>query len=294
MPENNLLVVIDPVQKAQPALERAIQACQLSGGRLHLFECVNESYNELVSGSKQQKKSAIINEFHQQLDPLVDRVRLLGIEVSYELEWAEDWPQAIVNAAIRNESYIVFKSSYIHSASERSIKTSDWSLLRDCPCPVLLMHHHSNWENRRVLTAVNMAAQDHEHILLNKKIIKAASSLKDSFNASVHYVNAYSKNPDLEAGKDNIDDVFYDDLNSENSSKKATPMTVESLAEYCQSDAEHVHLTAGTTADILEAAADKLGVDLIVIGSVKRRGMLGRVLGLDFGLNFRRNRIFLS
>ena len=150
MSDNSFLVVIDPSCEAQPALERAIRTARMSGGKLHLFECVNESYNGTLSGTSDEVKKAVLKEFEHQLEPLVDRVRLLDIEVSSELVWAEDWRQAVVDASKRNNSFMVFKSTYIHSLAERNkAKTSDWSLLRECSCPVLLMHHNSRWENRR-------------------------------------------------------------------------------------------------------------------------------------------------
>lgn len=277
MSDNSFLVVIDPSRKAQPALERAIQTARLTGGKLHLFECVNDSYNGTLSGSAGEVRKAVIKEFEHQLEPLVDRVRLLDIEVSSELVWAEDWRQAVVEASKRNNSFMVFKSSYVHSLAERNkTKTSDWSLLRECSCPVLLMHHNSNWENRRILAAVNIASEDESHIKLNRKVIDVASMFAGGYGADVHYVNAIS--PVADSDSKLADDMFYafDDVVE---IKEPVHVTRESVASYCKADVEYCHVVPGPTDQAILKQADDIGVDLIIIGSVRRSGIKGRIIG---------------
>lgn len=270
------LVVIDPAQKNQPALERAIQASQLSGAKLHLFECVNESYNGRISGNPEQRKKAVMTKFQHQLAPLVDRVKLLGIDVSQELVWANDWSQAIISAANRNQSDMVFKSSFIHSRAERAQKTADWALLRDCPQPILLMHHNSNWEKRRVLAAVNMLAKDDKHIALNNNIINTAHSFAQLYDAAVHFINAY---PAEKAATTINNELFFDDSDTASNKGQTPALNPESLAKYCKSQPEQAHIVPGPNDQAILSTADTLGVDLIIIGSVKRRGIKGRVIG---------------
>ncbi len=278
MSDNNFLVVIDPSREAQPALERAIQTARLTGGSLHLFECVNASYNGTMSGSDAQIKKAILSEFQIHLDPLVDRVRLLGIEVSSELVWADEWRLAVVEASKRNNSYMVLKSSYVHSLAERSGgKTSDWSLLRDCPCPVLLMHHHSNWENKRILAAVNIASEDESHKILNKKVIEAASAFAGAYKADVHYVNAIS--PVLSEDKKPVDDDMFYAFDDVVEIKEPVTVNQQTVADYCSVNLECSHVQSGPVDQVILDTAEDIGVDLIIIGSVRRSGIKGRIIG---------------
>ena len=278
MSDNSFLVVIDPSCEAQPALERAIQTARLTGGKLHLFECVNDSYNGTLSGSSDEVRKAVMKEFEHQLEPLVDRVRLLDIEVSSELVWAEDWRQAVVDASKRNNSFMVFKSTYIHSLAERNkIKTLDWSLLRECSCPVLLIHHNSRWENRRNIAAVNIASEDESHIKLNRKVIDVASMFAVGYDAEVHYVNAISPVATADS-KPADDDMFYvfDDVVE---IKASVQVTQESVASYCNTDAERCHVLPGPADQVILEQAEEIGVDLIIIGSVRRSGIKGRIIG---------------
>jgi universal stress protein E len=193
------------------------------------------------------------------------------------LVWAEDWRQAVVDASKRNNSFMVFKSTYIHSLAERNkAKTSDWSLLRECSCPVLLMHHNSRWENRRILAAVNIASEDESHIKLNRKVIDVASMFAGGYDADVHYVNAIS--PVATADSASADDMFYafDDVAE---IKESVQVTRESVASYCNTDAERCHVLPGPTDQAILKQADEIGVDLIIIGSVRRSGIKGRVIG---------------
>ena len=47
----------------------------------------------------------------------------------------------------------------------------------------------------------------------------------------------------------------------------------------CGAPEEHVHVVKGATAEVISATAEELDVDLIIIGTVGRSGIKGRVVG---------------
>jgi len=53
----------------------------------------------------------------------------------------------------------------------------------------------------------------------------------------------------------------------------------EELARVCGVDAARVHLGHGGAPVVIRETADRLGADLVVIGTVARSGLLGTVVG---------------
>lgn len=244
---NKILVVIDPTTDQQPAFERGLDSARDTGAQLHLYACVNEQ-----SGFADQEAAQA--ELEDTLDGLVARVVNEGFEASRELEWAADWPRQAVAAAARCGASMIFKNSFDHSPVDRELRaTSDWTLLRISPCPVLMVKNFHDWQHRRVLAAINPASTEAAHIKLDQQIVSLARQLAGTYDSDAHFVTAFQ------------------DLNH-------APDAVE-IARSCGAPAEHVHLKKGKAADVIRDVAAELDVDLIIVGTVGRDGIKGRVIG---------------
>lgn len=244
---NKIFVIIDPTVDAQPAFERALQSALMTGTRLHVYACLNEA---VADGDR----DAAEGRMQQTLEALLKRCQDAGVEAVQELEWESDWSSSAVRAAARCSASMVFKSSYEHSDVQRELRpTSDFTLLRLSPCPVLLVKDQHDWSSRRVLAAINSESTDDAHIKLNNLIISFAQNFTDAYGSDAHFVCAYH------------------DANH--------PPVKSQVSAMCGAPEEHIHLRKGAAADVIRAAAEQLDVDLIIIGTVGRSGLKGRVVG---------------
>jgi universal stress protein E len=244
---NTIMVVIDPTTDDQPAFQRALDSARLTGARLHAYLCVDE---ESGYASEQEARGAL----QPRLDGLADRAAADEVETATELEWAADWRRQVVTAAARCSASMVFKGSFDHAAVQREIRqTADWTLLRTSPCPVLLVKNYHDWTHRRVLAAIKPDSTDEAHIRLNHQIISMAQGFAGAYGSDAHFVAAFF------------------DLNH--------PPSAEALARSCGAPVDRVHLGHGKAAEVIRDTAEKLDVDLIVLGTVGRDGIKGRVVG---------------
>ena len=244
---NKIMIVIDPTTERQPAFERALTSATLTGAQLHLYICVNE---EAGYASRDEAQDPL----QTMLDELTNRSQAADIVATSELEWATDWGKEAVTAAARCSASMIFKNSFDHSPVQRELRsTSDWTLLRMAPCPVLLVKDFHDWKHRRVLAAINPASTDSAHIKLNHQIVSFAQRFVETYNSDVHYVSAFR------------------DLNH--------PPNADEIALTCGTQPDHVHLKQGKAADVIRDTAQALGVDLIIVGTVGRDGIKGQVIG---------------
>lgn len=244
---NKIFVIIDPTLAAQPAFERALQSAKMTGTRLHLYACIAAT----GQGAAAESGLAAMGEC---MELLLMRCQDAGIEAVQEVERGDDWSLAALRAAARCSASMIFKNSFEHSDVQREMRpTSDYTLLRLSPCPVLLVKNIRDWTHRRVLAAINTESTDAAHIKLNHLIISFAQNFTEAYGSDAHFV------------------TVYNDSNH--------PPGIEQFASLCGAPPEHVHTIKGVAAPVISELAESIEVDLIIIGTVGRDGIKGRVVG---------------
>jgi universal stress protein E len=192
------------------------------------------------------------------LQPLLDSLALEaqehGVDVKSEIDWHSDWASQAVLAAARCSASMIFKNSTEHSAVDRERRrTSDWTLLRTAPCPVLMIKNFHNWDNKKVLACINPQSTETAHMKLDNQIVSFTRQLAESYGSDAHFV------------------IAFNDLNN--------PPDVAKIAQQCGSEPSHIHTLKGKASDVIKSVAEDIDADLIVVGTVARDGIKGRVIG---------------
>ena len=249
----NIFVVFDPTRERQPALERAaIIAQQEAAVSLHVFACI---YSDLPRSAE---KSGAVKELmarqQEALGTAVAPLMVAGVQVTTEVEWDKDWYHAVVRASVKHSADVVLKSSYKHTSGQRILnRTSDWTLIRECLCPVLLVKEETKPGARKVLAAIDIRAEKVSYETLNQRIIDFSQNVLDKQNAEVHFINAHkelSSFPDRNA-----------------------------LIRSCGVESDKIHIKLGEPEDVIVAKARKLDVNLVVVGNSARSGFSALING---------------
>ncbi|MFT7288379.1 MAG: universal stress protein E [Halieaceae bacterium] len=244
----NLFVVYDPTGQEQPALERAADLARTMPVKIHVFTCIYSNT------AKPAEVKSLIAEHQSILEAVVAPLREQGIAVSTEVEWDKNWCQAAVRASITNSSDLVLKPSYKHSSSKRFLnKTSDWTLIRECLCPVLLVKENSSRYNPRVLAAIDICAKNESYERLNQNVINFGNQIIDNRGAEVYYINAFQ---DFKGVPDRQELIRNTGLAS-----------------------NKIHIKLGEPDKVIIEQAKKLDVSLVVVGNSARSGLSAAFLG---------------
>ncbi len=243
---SNLFVVYDPTQEAQPALDRAASIAEGNGAALHVFSCI---FSETTKSSGQSANvKHYITEAQSLLDSAVAPVVARGIPVSTEVEWDKDWYQAVVRASTKNAADMVLKSSYKHSPGKRILnRTSDWTLIRECLCPVLLVKDRKPRDIPRVLAAIDINARKSSYERLNQRVVSVAKELLDRETMEVHIVNAFTDFKDVPDRQE--------------------------LVRICGVESKNIHIKNGDPEKVIVEQAKALDVSLVVVGNSARSGL---------------------
>ena len=245
-----IFVVLDPTCMEQAALMWGEQIAQTFIDRddnnvmLHVYCCINA---ESVAVASAESESVAREETGRRVSAWIERLvaapRAQGLEVEVEVEWNDDWRSAIVTAANRQKSSLVVKNMTQHSRFVRMIReTSDWTLIRKCESPVLLVKTGRLHAIEKILVAVKYDPENEIYEKANDRILDAARRLTANLGATMHVVTAY---PDTGSHPDR-----------------------QRFADRCGLDRSQVSADMGAPEKVIADTAERQGCDLVMIARV--------------------------
>ena len=244
-----VFVVLDPTSMEQASLvwgERIALDMRQQRGlevHLHVYCCIDPG-----EGQQDEQAEQRVNQW---IERIVTHTRTLGVPVDTEVESSAQWRQAIGIAARRAEANVVIKNLTQHSRLVRMVReTSDWQLLRDSHCPVLLVKAGKPYGINKILVAVKYT-EDPKYKDANSSLLDSAKRLGDDLGATVHAVTCYQPNehPDRQR-----------------------------FADLCGLPRNQVSAGPGTPEKLIATVAEEINADLLIIARVARPESTG-VLG---------------
>ena len=162
------------------------------------------------------------------------------------------------------------------------IKASATRLLREAPCPVLLVTpaRRRRRHRPRVLVAVDTDMWNTKgKAAFTAKIIKNAIWFADKNDAELHVIHAWIPFAERTLVRAGVNDAeahaFLDGIRAESHENLA-----RTLAPFrAHIEPARVHLVKGDPRDVIADVAPSLGIDTLVVGTVGRSGLAGRVIG---------------
>ncbi|GAA4886796.1 universal stress protein UspE [Ferrimonas pelagia] len=275
-----ILVVVDPAHDAQPAIMRAAHLAKGCDGQitltLSIFDFSYEMTSMLSAEDRENLRNGLIKQRQAWLEELAAPVRLEGIAVDCTVTWHNRPYEAVIEQVLKLDADLIVKSTHQHDRLKSVIFTpTDWHLLRKSPVPVLLVKDHDWPVDGKILVAVNVAAEDEDHLSLNRKIVARALELAVTIKAQVHLVNGYPGTPVNIA----IELPDFDAHAYNRSLKTHHEQRLRALADEFSLPHEQCHVLEGLPEDVIPDLAKELDVELVMIGTIGRTGISAALIG---------------
>lgn len=256
---SKIFVILDPTTMNQPSLVMAetIATDILSSGTpdvsLRLYCCIAEDSVRMPPGMDPETARA---EEQARMASWVERLavhtRSLGLAVETEVEIQPNWRDAIVAAAGRHPSTLAVKNMTEQTRLTRLLRdTSDWKLLRDTGCPLLLVKSYARRHVQKVLVAIKHSVEEEIYRAANDRLLEAGRMIAGNVGADLHVVTAYS------------DVADYPDR--------------QKFADRCELPRNRVTAAMGKPEEAIAKVAEELNADLVVIARVGEAGAKERV-----------------
>jgi universal stress protein E len=257
---NNILVIVDPTAQQQPAVDKAAVLAQKLGARLELYLCDTNA------------SRANLKEF---LEDLARPIRARGVDVTTELECAEELHAALSDRARRTTADLIVKDTHHHSLVKRTVLTNtDWELIRACPVPLLLTKPGPWARVPKICAAVDPGHTNDKPALLDNRIVDYAALLTKRLVGELHLLHVYLPVAVVAAAAAGSPPMAITvpaaDLAREAEQRRS--MLQDLVSEY-RIDPGNVHLEVGGPAAVLPRAAGELAADIVAMGAISRSGL---------------------
>ncbi|NIB41441.1 universal stress protein [Pseudomaricurvus alkylphenolicus] len=189
--------------------------------------------------------------------------------ISSQVVATDDIAQWVTNYCKDKDFDFIVKAG--HRSESLFHTPCDWELIRSLQTPVLIASQQHWHSKHTVLAALNPTAKDEVHCELNNDILKWAKKWTQTFDCELHIVYNLPVSNVLK-------ELDIIDIKEHARSHRAEGEEQVSvlLKEHDLSKAK-VHIVAGAPEQTIPQCANKLKAELVIMGSMGRRG-LKRVL----------------
>lgn len=277
----HILVVMDPAADTHPALHRAVSVAALQEQAaitlfMPIYDFSYEMTSMLSSTERDEMRAGVLQGREEWLKEILLPYQNSSITFTIKVVWHSRPFEAIILQVQEGQHDLVIKSSHKHNVIQTFIFTpTDWHLLRKCPCPVLLVKERDWPMGGNVLAAVNCAADDHDQVALNNKVIAESKEVARLLTAELHLINAYPITPVNMALE--LPDF---DPNAYNAAvKRHHEKAMLVYAERFNLDHSVLHLEEGLAEEVIPHCATLIDASLVILGTVGRTGLSAALLG---------------
>ena len=222
----------------------------------------------------------IVEEEGQLLEKWVDFARQRGVPVGGKMLYGTPFLE-IIREVLRSEHDLVMTTAEGRGGlKEWFFGSTAMHLMRKCPCPVWVLKPFQAERHACILAAVDPAPSDEGQQGSNIKIMDLATSLAQRQQCQLVVVNTWTfpAETSLRSGymvaSDALDRWVRDagDMHRRKLAELLRPYPLQELKA-------QVYLLKGEPGHLIPELATKLGVELIVMGTVSRSGVSGLLIG---------------
>jgi len=272
---NEILVIADREDRKQNALRAALELVRGSSARIQLVGFVHDATvdnpNLMSATAGRRLQAAMLKDKRAWLEEAAKRLAQPDAEIAVTAVWAKDicaWVKENLSAKTCD---LIVKSG---NRSENVLYTpTDWQLLREAPVPVLITRDKLRKRPSRVLATIDLATSEASQKALNKRVLQAASAIAGQLGAELHVVYAIP----VSALAQDLD--LVDSRALERRTRRKLAGEIGALEEDFGLPPARVVIRAGPPERVVDGVASKLKVALVVMGTIGRKGLKGRLLG---------------
>jgi nucleotide-binding universal stress UspA family protein len=291
----NILYVVEPGEACKPALARAVTLAENNQAGLTVVDVtaritagIGMPEGGPISADLQ---AAMVREHAQGLESLIVPYRT-RIEIQTKVLIGAPFLE-IIREVLRHGHDLVIKIPETRDWLDRLFGSDDMHLLRKCPCPVWLIRHHAPKSYRRILAAIDLdgaypPVERESRDALNRQILEMAGSLALSDFAELHIVHAWEaigetamRGAFMRTPEDEII-AYVEQVRRQHEAgldelmREVTGNLGPEALDYLK---PRTHLVKGPARKEIPALAERIEVDLVVMGTVARTGGPGCFMG---------------
>lgn len=276
----NILVATDTRLEKHPIVDEAAVLARQSGGSLMLVDVV-PAFSwavRIALPNHEQVRDLMVREKQEQLEMLAEPIRKDGIHVETQVLIGRTSVELIRQVLRGNHDLVLRVAKGKDSQRKGFFGATGTHLLRDCPCPVWLVAPAESHLYKHVMACVDTLGDEPVDDELNDKVYESALLVSQYHESKLSVVQAWTVFGEEFLMTRTRQDNFVQFLNDVR--ERFTKLFDTFLQRHGTNvHAKNMHMLKGNANYILPAFVDEQRVDLVVMGTVARRGAAGWVMG---------------
>lgn len=275
-----LVALRDAQNPSRVQLRKAATLAREAGASIELVHVIGEpAATGLMRQSAQRRtiretRAMIAERTLARLERLGQRPPLKGLDVSGHATW--DYPphEAIVRRAVVTRADVVVAATQARAIGIRFFLTNtDWELIRQCPCPVLLVKSPRDYRKPVLLAAVDPLHAHAKPAKLDDRIMDAGVSFARVLGGELHVMHAYKPVTAIAPGP--VGQPLALALPNEFEEMHTARVTevFDSLAKKYGVPPRRRHLRMGEVSSEIVNVAKRTRASIVVMGAVSRSGL---------------------
>lgn len=285
----NILVVINDEKKHEGTINRAVQLAINNRATLTFASVMENIPHELqiYVKSKMSKDlhEAVFQEHLSRLEDFLEPIREKGVQASAKVLIGKPFMEIIMEVLRNGRDLVMVPQERGIGLSESIFGSTSLHLLRKCPCPVWIIKREQRRNFARILVALDPriypdGKYDSSKDELSIKLLEIGSSLAHSEGGEIYIFHAwsvlYENHIRFQSGlsQEEIEMLFL------NTKKEHEKRILELVAKHApEVDKNCIHMRRGEAGRLIPEIARHDNIELIIMGTVGRAGILGLLIG---------------
>ncbi|MEM8562914.1 MAG: universal stress protein [Pseudomonadota bacterium] len=269
---SRLLIIADP-QEHCAATPRGLELAAKLGLAADVLAFTYESMSglQVSTDEKRALRQRLLEQRRTTVRNRIVKYQRIDQDVKLRVIWSKDLHSHINRLCTKRDYYAVVKTG--HRSESLTHVSLDWKLLRECPAPVLIVAKKRWHRAKPVLAALDLGTRLPAKRALNKRVLASAAHMATALGVDLEIITAIEV-PVLLADLDLIDPRQYT-----RDAKQSMQPAIAELARY-QGIAESAFmLQRGPVERVIMSRAAKIGAQIVVMGTVGRKGIRARLIG---------------
>ncbi len=279
----SILVATSPGRLDPLTLRAAVELANTNDARLTVMDVIaplpawRKTMN--VEGRVIDIEAAMLHDREEQLRRLLENIQG-GPDVEVVESVGEPFIEVIRRVMVEGHDLVMVGEPIAEKPDEPHLSSGVMHLLRKCPVPVWVMRSRRSGTGR-ILALVDPDPDDPVRDRLNDLIMELATSLSRRHGWELHLGHAWTLEGEATLRSSHYVDLpgdMVDVMVRDTEAIRIGQLDVLAIRHVIESE-RSIHMVAGEPGSVLPRLADRLDVDLIVMGTVGRTGLRGLIMG---------------
>ena len=266
----SIVVVVSGKDHGQAAIEQAANLAIKNSAKITLVDAISQFssvFDPAGAMAAEVQHDLVRKQKKESMEQLARPLRDAGISVACQM-FEGDLAEKTIECVISQHHDLLLKSAeHPQGIAQRVFGTVGQRLMRKCPCPVWIIRVDERPTSNRILVAIRPLATDQKRHPMNVAMMDMASELSIQFDCELHVVYVWPEP--------------LDETRSEHQEieKLQTDSLEQLIGPYRAQVPIHTHFLQGNPGNMIAHLAQKLEVDLLVMGTVCRSNFVFFTIG---------------